>query len=951
MFRIFFGLLLSSAISASDVVKDFIVPSLKSKDFLLLIFETTDRPQRNQYLKMRYGAINNPTTDIVFDWLGAVHDLIDTRPQYKAELKEDIDDNRGDISLIETKEQWESFQKKPSSIAEVFDACFKKLLPLNEFDAKATLRWAEYPENSLSVKPSYLLDLHNLLTEFSPDDQKRIILQTDFIMAEESLGILRGSLINLILQSKPIDDRVLFIDLCGLLKKFKPIFLVHRENLSHVLMDASPECFQPRIAIFDAIFSHFHPHLNLINLQRFGVYVDNAIRFGGHESFRQLLFALLHQLTTLKEHTPSLDYHVQKNIMVIILHQLNYKNFDDTSTYLTESYWRDSTSFYNFFHHMMRLDFPHITLFLNELNHFSDPNKAQLMSVMKEIQNMNEDVLRSIINWTLSLSDHPYIQFPLLEQVFSLLSTRDLKTNPEALLHLSRAYIHTQPWKLLDRMTLENVVEMADTLHAVMGTYLDAPEEKATILENDLSLFARDDINELYDIFFECAKLSEETPTHDLHATYLKIHNIVLHDEDATVERTCDLIKRITGIPAFQRNKYFHLFDFVTIDSVYYANLMEILTLPYDDLLTLHSTEHVVGTVVHTRSVLQAIMGSEDFTAASELEEDASESTEAVSEEDVDDFMADFHDELTTEEAIVKKKERLMAAWDRIKDFPFVKKFISDNSSKERKKFQVASSFVKTHLELKLMRMKKYPLEGEVEFELPHWYWHLKNETDSQAFDYHTAAFRGLLLIRNENDYNDEPIEHHLISELKDYQKYEIGVIPNLRNLFNIAAGILVLDVDRRKDFFYKLFAEFFSNPELWSIFRSKFTPSSFTEKNLCRVLQQKTIGEALFLDTVLDNPLFTSFSKGNLYGDRRFWVYFINQHKKFIDAQLSPLYETLFMIMRAHNEKITDFTEENQPACAEGAYLQILKMIIEYIHFNGYREDIGFDMEIIPCG
>ena len=45
---------------------------------------------------------------------------------------------------------------------------------------------------------------------------------------------------------------------------------------------------------------------------------------------------------------------------------------------------------------------------------------------------------------------------------------------------------------------------------------------------------------------------------------------------------------------------------------------------------------------------------------------------------------------------------------------------------------------------------------------------------------------------------------------------------------------------------------------------------------------------------------------------------------------RLMPVTEALFMVMRGHNDSLLNSAEPNRPACAEGAYLGILKAISE---------------------
>ncbi len=52
-------------------------------------------------------------------------------------------------------------------------------------------------------------------------------------------------------------------------------------------------------------------------------------------------------------------------------------------------------------------------------------------------------------------------------------------------------------------------------------------------------------------------------------------------------------------------------------------------------------------------------------------------------------------------------------------------------------------------------------------------------------------------------------------------------------------------------------------------------------------------------------------------------------------------------MVMRGHNEILLDTAEPNRPACAEGAYLGILRAVSEMVSYSG-NAFLGLD--IIDC-
>ena len=57
---------------------------------------------------------------------------------------------------------------------------------------------------------------------------------------------------------------------------------------------------------------------------------------------------------------------------------------------------------------------------------------------------------------------------------------------------------------------------------------------------------------------------------------------------------------------------------------------------------------------------------------------------------------------------------------------------------------------------------------------------------------------------------------------------------------------------------------------------------------------------------------------------------------------KLNPLIAALFMIMRGHNNGLENSNEKNQPACAEGAYLNIMKVLAEIEQTKGIMSNIS---------
>ena len=73
-------------------------------------------------------------------------------------------------------------------------------------------------------------------------------------------------------------------------------------------------------------------------------------------------------------------------------------------------------------------------------------------------------------------------------------------------------------------------------------------------------------------------------------------------------------------------------------------------------------------------------------------------------------------------------------------------------------------------------------------------------------------------------------------------------------------------------------------------------------------------------------------------------------QEKETKREVFNPLVEALFMTMRGHNNGLLNPNEPNEPACAQGAYLQLLQALGEVTR-NEHMQHVIAGTEIDNCG
>ncbi len=176
----------------------------------------------------------------------------------------------------------------------------------------------------------------------------------------------------------------------------------------------------------------------------------------------------------------------------------------------------------------------------------------------------------------------------------------------------------------------------------------------------------------------------------------------------------------------------------------------------------------------------------------------------------------------------------------------------------------------------------------------------------------------------------DASIKHHPISSVDRYSTYSYAGLPNVRQLLVLAWRLSKVDL---RDFVESSIAVHCDTPAKWQAWRRPFT----SNPRFNDVLSYADFGQSLNADRERGSPFINSIvrclERGEelpALGTARIMVSFGKALFMKRTEQLMPVTEALYMVMRGHNISLLDATEPNLPACAEGAYLGVLKSISE---------------------
>jgi hypothetical protein len=213
--------------------------------------------------------------------------------------------------------------------------------------------------------------------------------------------------------------------------------------------------------------------------------------------------------------------------------------------------------------------------------------------------------------------------------------------------------------------------------------------------------------------------------------------------------------------------------------------------------------------------------------------------------------------------------------------------------------------------------------------------------TDGQKFRLKTAL-RSLLLLKG----NDDKIERHVTSSLESYANYAYHGLPNIRQLFVLAYNLLSgPNVEQQQKEFV---VAYLANSDRWNTVKT-----IFDIKN--------TLGQELQKSNNVVNALCNLMKDPELKKDHGLSIHQLKAlYSKIMPKikndfalirleKLNPLTEALFMIMRGHNNGLENSKEDNEPACAEGAYLNIMKVFEEIEQTKNVMEDIR-RIKVVLC-
>ena len=204
---------------------------------------------------------------------------------------------------------------------------------------------------------------------------------------------------------------------------------------------------------------------------------------------------------------------------------------------------------------------------------------------------------------------------------------------------------------------------------------------------------------------------------------------------------------------------------------------------------------------------------------------------------------------------------------------------------------------------------------------------------DGQKFRLETAV-RSLKLLQG-----DSSIEKHRISSLNDYANYVYPGLPNIRQLFVLAYNLLSGPNvwQQQKEFV----VAYLANADKWKAVQAIFDINVTLSEELQKtnnVVNTYTIFSGK-LDELLLQEKNSSNKRKALF---KLVTKIKNEFTKAKLDKLNPLIEALFMIMRGHNKGLENNKEQNKPACAEGAYLNIMKVLGEIEQTKGIMSDIS---------
>jgi hypothetical protein len=194
----------------------------------------------------------------------------------------------------------------------------------------------------------------------------------------------------------------------------------------------------------------------------------------------------------------------------------------------------------------------------------------------------------------------------------------------------------------------------------------------------------------------------------------------------------------------------------------------------------------------------------------------------------------------------------------------------------------------------------------------------------------------------------------HAVSSREHYRSHRLADLPSIRQVSVLLYRLLPAPEPFVKNYLSHILSE----PEKWVALRKKCRrPGEQCPPSIQHFLSYATIGEGWAADESAGNPALHAFAlnfEESLSGDLK-PLLSSDQHRNMLQAfiihevdALIPMIEALFMTMRGHTEgDLLDPANAHSPACAEGAYLNLLKAIAGLEAIG--RADL-FNVEITHC-
>ena len=242
----------------------------------------------------------------------------------------------------------------------------------------------------------------------------------------------------------------------------------------------------------------------------------------------------------------------------------------------------------------------------------------------------------------------------------------------------------------------------------------------------------------------------------------------------------------------------------------------------------------------------------------------------------------------------------------------------------------------------------------------------LRSDLDSVTKRFRAEqALIGVQLLQGKNkDYQDVDIPNHEISLHASYPVYKLrNDLPNIKQLFCFVYGAAQAKYDeiwsKNVGYFAQVWiAENFGDIRNFSEcanfndtgpFLLSDKGSELIEKITKSIksggntfifgINESNINKKIMQNFKISYKLLESFQQSPLFES-------LKETKQ--DA-LNPLIEALFMTMRGHNINFDEQDEPNKPACAQGAYLQLLQALGEVVNNRNMQNAIA-GIEIVSC-